>query len=40
VIYLMFVYPKDEASLLSAKQKRELRAMVEAIKREWADRRK
>jgi hypothetical protein len=40
VIYLMFVYSKDEASLLSAKQKRELRAVVEAVKREWAERRK
>lgn len=36
VIYLMFVYGKDEIATLSADQKRELRQVVEAIKREWA----
>jgi hypothetical protein len=36
VVYLMFVYTKDEASTLTPGQKRELRTVVEAIKREWA----
>lgn len=35
VIYLLFVYGKDERSTLSRDQKRQLRAMVESIKREW-----
>jgi len=35
VIYLLFVYGKDEQSTLSRDQKRQLRAMVESIKREW-----
>lgn len=36
VVYLMFVYTKDEASTLTPGQKRELRVVVEAIKNEWA----
>ena len=35
VIYLLFVYGKDEQSTLSRDQKRQLKAMVESIKREW-----
>ena len=35
VIYLLFVYGKDQQSTLSRDQKRQLRAMVESIKREW-----
>ena len=35
VIYLLFVYGKDEQSSLSRDQKRQLKAMVESIKREW-----
>ncbi len=36
VIYLLFVYGKDEQSTLSRDQKRQLKAMVESIKREWS----
>lgn len=36
VVYLMFIYTKDEASTLTPAQKRELRNVVEAIKKEWA----
>jgi len=36
VIYLLFVYGKDEQSTLSRNQKRQLKAMVESIKREWS----
>jgi len=35
VIYLLFVYGKDQQSTLSRDQKRQLKAMVESIKREW-----
>jgi len=38
VIYLLFVYGKDEQSTLSRDQKKQLRAMVESIKREWGGR--
>jgi hypothetical protein len=34
VIYLMFAYSKDEANGLSEQQKKELRAVVEAIEKE------
>jgi len=36
VIYLLFVYGKDEQLTLSRNQKRQLKAMVESIKREWS----
>ena len=36
LIYLLFVYGKDEVATLSPEQKRQLRAVVEAIKRERA----
>ena len=36
IIYLMFVYTKDEASTLSSTQKSQLRQVVEAIKAEWS----
>jgi hypothetical protein len=35
VIYLMFVYGKDELDTLAPAQKRELKAVVDAIKAEW-----
>jgi len=35
VIYLVYVYDKGEAADLSGPQKRELRAIAEAIKREY-----
>lgn len=36
VIYLLFVYGKDEQSTLSRDQKRRLAAVVHSIKQEWA----
>ena len=36
VIYLLFVYGKDEQSTLSRDQKRRLAALVHSIKQEWA----
>jgi hypothetical protein len=36
VVYLLFVYTKEEASTLSLSEKRQLRGVVEAIKREWS----
>lgn len=36
VIYLLFVYAKDEITTLSADEKKRLRLVVDAIKREWA----
>ena len=36
LIYLLFAYGKDEAATLSQEQKRQLRAVVEAIKRQHA----
>lgn len=36
VVYLLFVYTKDEASTLSPSEKRQLRDVVEAIKAEWS----
>lgn len=36
LIYLLFVYGKDEAETLNQDQKRQLRAVAEAIKREHA----
>lgn len=35
VIYLMFVYGKNEQDALSARQKRGLKTIVDAIKAEW-----
>ena len=39
LIYLIYVYSKDEATSLSPTQKKQLRAVVEAIKQEWSERR-
>ncbi len=39
VIYLMFVYTKDELSRLSADQKKALKQVVSVIKDEWDRRR-
>lgn len=39
VVYLLFVYGKDDQEKLTARQKQELKAVVEAIKREWDERR-
>jgi len=36
VVYMLSVYSKDELDTLTPKQKRQLRSVVEAIKREWA----
>jgi hypothetical protein len=38
VIYLLFVYGKDEQSTLTAQQKRALKGVVDAIKDEWKQR--
>lgn len=38
VIYLLFVYGKDERSALSGDQKKQLRHVVESIKHEWRGR--
>jgi hypothetical protein len=38
VIYLLSVYAKDELDTLTTEKKRRLRAVVEAIKREWVGR--
>lgn len=38
VIYLLFVYGKDEQATLTAREKAELRAVVDAIRSEWAKR--
>ena len=35
VIYLVYVYDKSEADDLTATQKRELKMIAEAIKKEW-----
>ena len=35
LIYLLYVYTKNESSTPSRTEKRQLRAVVEAIKREW-----
>ncbi|MEX2282674.1 MAG: hypothetical protein WEE89_09355 [Gemmatimonadota bacterium] len=35
VVYFLFVYTKEEARRLTPGQKRELRAVVDAIKKEW-----
>ncbi len=37
VLYFIFVYGKDEASTLTQDQKRQLKALVQAIKAEWAE---
>lgn len=37
VIYLLFVYGKDEQSTLSRDQKKRLEVVVDSIKREWAN---
>lgn len=39
LIYMIYVYSKDETDSLSPAQKKQLRALVEAIKREWSERR-
>ena len=36
VIYLIFVYGKDELTTLTQDQKRQLKAVVQLIKDEWA----
>lgn len=36
MIYLLFVYAKNEATTLSPDEKRQLGLVVDAIKREWA----
>lgn len=38
VIYLLFVYDKDEQTTLTAREKKELKRVVEAIRSEWARR--
>jgi hypothetical protein len=38
LVYMLHVYSKDEADSLTAKQKRQLRTVVDAIKREWIQR--
>jgi hypothetical protein len=38
VIYLLFVYGKDEQTRLTAREKKELKAVVDAIRSEWAKR--
>lgn len=35
VIYLVFVYGKDDQDKLTAAQKKQLRGVADAIKREW-----
>ena len=40
LIYLLFVYGKDELITLSAVQKKQLRRVVEAIRTEWEFRRR
>lgn len=35
VIYMMFVYSKDESDTLTPDQKRQLKTVVDAIKKEW-----
>ena len=37
VIYLLFVYGKDEQPTLSRDQKKRLEVVVQSIKREWAN---
>ena len=37
VVYLVFVYGKDEQSTLGPRQKRQLKAVVEGIKAEWRE---
>ena len=39
LIYLAHVYSKDEADSLTQAQKKQLRTVVYAIKREWSERR-
>jgi hypothetical protein len=39
LIYLIYVHSKDEADSLTQDQKKQLRTIVDAIKREWAERR-
>jgi len=38
LVYLLYVYSKDEADSLTAKQKHQLRTVVDAIRREWDQR--
>lgn len=38
LIYLLFVYTKDESDSLTPAQKRQLRSLVEAIRQEWTNR--
>ena len=35
VIYMIFAYSKDESDTLSPVEKRQLKAVVDAIKKEW-----
>lgn len=36
VVYLLFVYGKDERTTLTAREKKELKGVVDRIKSEWA----
>lgn len=38
VVYLLFVYGKNERATLTSREKKELKAVVEAIRSEWAKR--
>jgi hypothetical protein len=38
VIYMIFVYSKDESDTLTPDQKRKLKTVVDAIKKEWKGR--
>lgn len=38
VVYLLFVYGKNERATLTAREKKELKALVDAIRSEWAKR--
>ena len=38
VIYLIFVFTKDEIDTLSPNQKKQVRRLAQAIKHEWRDR--
>lgn len=38
LVYLIYVYSKDDAEKLTPTQKKDLRQVVEAIKREWTKR--
>jgi hypothetical protein len=38
IIYMVFVYSKDESDTLTPDQKRQLKTVVDAIKKEWKGR--